>query len=285
MFKLSSPLAIAGALLSVSCLDAAAPAQALSKATFVSGKGVDTGTCSEAQPCRTFQFAINQTIAFGTVKVLDPANYGAMTITQSISIAGIEGAGINRSAGDAITINAGTNDVVNLTHLTIDGLKTGGSGIVVNSGGSLTITHCVVRNYANDGIVVQPTGKTNFLVADVVVSDNSGPGIMVRPIGAGKVFAGTLDHVLMNSNSQGLVVDSGATSAEADVVSVGSIAANNQFDGFFATGSRGALSLTHSVAFGNLPDVHQAGGIFLISFGDNSIEGFVVGTLTPIAPQ
>jgi hypothetical protein len=96
------------------CLGAA-PAQALSLATFVSGKGTDSGTCAPAFPCRSFQFAINQTSPGGTVKVLDPANYGAMTLTQSISIAGIEGAGVNGKAGDVITINAGPSDVVNLS--------------------------------------------------------------------------------------------------------------------------------------------------------------------------
>jgi hypothetical protein len=49
MFKLLSPLAIAGAILSLSWLGAA-PALALSPVTFDSGKGTDTGTCADPHP-------------------------------------------------------------------------------------------------------------------------------------------------------------------------------------------------------------------------------------------
>ena len=64
-FKLLSPLAIAGVLLLLPFLGAA-PAEALSTVTFVSGKGTDSGTCAlPATPCRTFQFAISETSAGG----------------------------------------------------------------------------------------------------------------------------------------------------------------------------------------------------------------------------
>jgi hypothetical protein len=116
MSKLFSPLSIAGALASLSILGAA-PALALSSVTFVSGKGIDTGNCAgPAHPCRTFQFAFGQTSPGGEIKALDPAPYGPMTITNSISITGVEGAGIFRtSAVDAITINAGPNDTINFS--------------------------------------------------------------------------------------------------------------------------------------------------------------------------
>jgi hypothetical protein len=121
MFKLSSSLAIAGALLTLPCLGAA-PALALSPVTFVSGKGADTGTCaSPGTPCRSFQFALGQTSPGGEIKALDPAPYGPVTITRSISITGIERASINRASGIHITINAGRLDTINLSHLTLDG--------------------------------------------------------------------------------------------------------------------------------------------------------------------
>jgi hypothetical protein len=105
------------------------PARALSLVTFVSGKGTDKSAdggnscASPTNPCRTFQFAISKTSAGGEVKALDPADYGGMVITQSISISGVEGAGIDRNSGDAVVINAGPNDVVNLSHLILDGSK------------------------------------------------------------------------------------------------------------------------------------------------------------------
>ena len=86
MSKLFSPLTIAGAFASLTFLGAA-PALAASSVTFVSGKGADSGTCaSPANPCRSFQFAFGQTSAGGEIKALDPAPYGPVTITNSISI-------------------------------------------------------------------------------------------------------------------------------------------------------------------------------------------------------
>jgi hypothetical protein len=119
-----SPLATAGALLSLSCLGAA-PALAGSPVTFVSGKGADSGNCADpAHPCRTFQHAFDQTSPGGEIKALDPAHYGRVTITHSISITGVEGASRTLdSATEAITINAGPNDAINLSHRSSTGSK------------------------------------------------------------------------------------------------------------------------------------------------------------------
>jgi hypothetical protein len=62
-FKLSTSLSAAGIILALSILDAA-PAGALSYVTFVSGKGIDS-CASPATPCRTFEFAIKETVANG----------------------------------------------------------------------------------------------------------------------------------------------------------------------------------------------------------------------------
>ena len=115
MFKFLFPRAIAGALLALPFLGAA-PARASSPVTFVSGKGADTGTCaSPAAPCRTFQFALGQTSAGGEIKALDPAPYGPVTITNSISITGVEGASINRPSGDHITIKRGAKSTPSIS--------------------------------------------------------------------------------------------------------------------------------------------------------------------------
>jgi hypothetical protein len=286
MFKFLSPLAIAGALLTLPCLGAA-PARASSLETFVSGNGSDTGTCaSPANPCRTFQFALGQTSADGEIQVLGPANYGGVIITKSISITGVEGAGIDRSADDAITINAGPNDAINLSHLILDGLGIAQNGIVLNSGGSLTITHCAVRSFVSQGIRLVPTGLTKFLIGDTLVSDNSGTGIAIAPQVAGST-QGTLDHVSAKKNSDGITVTGFATSgAPIDVTAVDSVATNNVFG--FGVGPKGLLRLSRSAATGNNTGVFINTGATVETFGDNDIHGNVTdvsGTLTHVATQ
>jgi Right handed beta helix region len=282
MSKLFSPLAAAGALLSLPCLGAA-PALASSPVTFVSGKGADSGTCaSPANPCRTFQFAVGETSPGGEIKALDPAPYGPVTITHSISITGVEGAGSFRtSAVDSITINAGPNDTINLSHLTLDGFKTANNGIVLNSGGSLTISHCTVRNFKSNGIRLQPAGNTTFLIADTVASNNGG-SIQVRPQGTGSA-QGTFDHVSANKNGDGIGV-----SGHAAALAVYSTAANNTGSGFGVGGSGAVLRLAHSAATGNATGVFVASGDLAESAGDNFIRGNgtdVSGTLTNVGTR
>lgn len=168
------------------CLGAV-PARAPSFVTFFSGKGIGTGTCAApANPCRTFHFAMVQSNPGGEIEALDPANYCGVIVTELISISGVEGAGIDRAGGPvAITIDAGANDVVNLSHLVIDGLGIAQAAILLNSGGLLTITDCVVRNFTNKGIVLEQTSNTKFLIGDTLMSDNSGNAIEVLPQGTG----------------------------------------------------------------------------------------------------
>ncbi|MCI0468299.1 MAG: right-handed parallel beta-helix repeat-containing protein [Beijerinckiaceae bacterium] len=281
MLNLSTLLAFASALALIVFLGAA-PALALSPVTYVSGTGANTGICaSPAAPCRSFQFAHNQTSAGGEIKALDSANYGPVTITKSISITGIEGAGVFRAAGSAaITINAGPGDTINLSHLTLDGFnKTAVSGILLNSGGSLTITHCSVRNFKTTGIGVLPTGNTVFLIADVAVSD-AATGIFVNPQGTGSAH-GTLDHVSVNKNTNGIFIlgNSAALSVEST--------ATNDGVGFLLS-SGAVLRLAHSSATGNDTGVFVPAGTTAESAGNNFIRGNttdVVGTLTNVGTQ
>jgi len=104
----------------------ASPVQAQSARTFVSGTGNDaSATCGRAAPCRTFAAAITRTSEFGEIAVLDPAGYGTVTITKSISIVddGVGEAGIRPPPGGfGIRISADEKAIINLRSLTIGGL-------------------------------------------------------------------------------------------------------------------------------------------------------------------
>src|ERR1041384_6787308 len=83
------------------------PPQAQTR-VFVAAQGSDSNPCTFAAPCRTFQHAHNVVAASGEIDVLDPAGYGAVTITKSISIQGHGFSGISpASSTTAITIAAG----------------------------------------------------------------------------------------------------------------------------------------------------------------------------------
>src|SRR5215203_5926302 len=61
-------------------------AQAQATRTWVSGVGDDVNPCSRTAPCKTFAGAISKTAIYGEINCLDPAGYGSVTITKSITI-------------------------------------------------------------------------------------------------------------------------------------------------------------------------------------------------------
>src|SRR5271170_3691210 len=192
---------VAGALFSL-CL-ATVPAEATVDHTYVSGKGTDTGGCiDQATACRGFTYALAQTSPSGEIIVLDPTDYGPVTITKSISIVADGGgpAGIIVPTGSAITISAGANAIVNLRGLTLDGDGTAAFGILINSAGSVTISDCFVRHFQSAGILLTLTPGT---VADVsilnsVMNDNGG-GLTVSGSGPSKTFV-TVRKSAANNN-------------------------------------------------------------------------------------
>ena len=106
-------------------------AQAQATRTWVSGVGDDVNPCSRTAPCKTFSGAISKTAAGGEIDALDPAGYGTITITKSITIDGTGTlAGILSSGGiNAVTVNALSTDTVVLRNISIDGAGSGLNGI------------------------------------------------------------------------------------------------------------------------------------------------------------
>src|SRR5215510_642454 len=98
------------------------PAQAQPTRVFVAAQGSDSNPCTFALPCRTFQHAHDVVAAKGEIDVLDPAGYGALSITKAISIQGHGFAGLAVTSGNGISISAGANDKINLRGLLIDGV-------------------------------------------------------------------------------------------------------------------------------------------------------------------
>src|SRR3989441_6315058 len=195
MCKLTSSLFIATLL--CLCLHVAS-AQAQLVATCVSmAKGNDANSssfCHCTTPCRTFATAHANTFSDGEITVLDPGDYGGLTITKSISINNDSGgeASITVSGGlTGIIVNAPAGGYVNLRGLTIQGVEFGGgTGLKFNTGFSLTMTNCVIRNHTGSGIDFFPSASSNLSVLNTLLADNGGDGISVHPTGAGTVKVG-----------------------------------------------------------------------------------------------
>src|SRR5262245_27672093 len=161
-----------------------APAQAQLR-VFVGAQGSDANPCTFAQPCRSFNRAASVVAPGGEIDVLDPAGYGSLSITKSLSVQGHGFAGISpaAAASSGVFIAAGPNDKVFLNGLIIEGQHFGATGIGLSSVGQLIIENCVVRNWVQSGIGLAPTGSTyvNIFIANTVVAQNGGDGIYRQP--------------------------------------------------------------------------------------------------------
>jgi hypothetical protein len=286
-----------------------APLQETSARTFVSSYGNDDNPCSRAAPCRTFQAAHYRTFAKGEINVLDPAGYGAVTITKSISIVndGVGSAGVLVASGaDGITINAGPNDVINLRGLTIEGAALGRNGIQFNTGKSLVMTNCVIRNLTSYGISLTPNASTSFTFSNVFVANNIIRGITLEPTGSGKVAALFNRIELHNNGASGLAVQGDSSAGTIDATVTESVS-NNNSAGFIAFSTHAVTNLmvtrstaTNSVVASNSGGVGAIGGMAtlrlsrstvqgnsvgwtgaVLSYGDNYIDGNVVGNEPP----
>ena len=224
-----------------------------------------------------------------------------MTITQSLVIEAPPGvlAFIHPPSGDAITINAGSSDVVTLRGLVLNGGS--GIGITVGTVGVLHVENCVISGFSNSGLQVNAPNDRVF-INDTVVREND----------FGLVFhggRGAVDHCRVENNvGIGIYVDGGDVSVR-DSVSAGNsahgfaaesggsensvlnlehcISTNNGTDGFetFKGGSGFVIarasnsSISENIGHG----INNGTGVLFESLGNNFVQGNVAGNVAGAA--
>jgi hypothetical protein len=288
---------------------------------FVSANGLDSNPCSFPSPCRTFQHAHDAVAANGEINVIDPAGYGALTITKAISIQGHGFAGISVPSGvNGITINAPSTAAVHLNGLLIDGNGGGSAGIAFHTGARLTVENCTVRKMGGgSGLAFRPTGTTTqtLAVSDSYFSDNASNGLDIEPQSSGATTAAITRSGFYDNANSNFFVNGANGSGAINVAVTDSVAANgNTFNG--NTGfeiesglSVSNLSLTHCLVVGNSVGVaagsshatlwlaqttvtgngqgfSQSNGGVIMTYGDNYLaasNGASLGTLTSVGKQ
>jgi hypothetical protein len=265
--------------------------------TFVSAAGNDANICTATSPCRTFQRAHDVGATGAEIEVIDPAGYGPLIISKSVSIQGHGVAGITQTSsnGVAVSIQGGSTAVVVLRGLVIEGGGLGFRGIHFQSGGSLDISDTIVHHFAGDGIIVAPTTDSKVSIRDTVANGNGGSGIYFFP--QGSLVSGAITRTVADNNNYGVYLSANATPFGLRVVAIDSEASNNATSGFFAGSTQGnnaaQLTLDGVAAFadaggsfvsavgGALYIGHSRGDFFVCAAGANSyIQSFGDNRLT-----
>jgi len=215
--------------------------------TWVSGVGDDANPCSRTAPCKTFAGAISKTAAGGEIDALDPAGYGAVTITKAITIDGGGGqvASVLVSGTNGIVVQAGPSDVVILRNLRINGIGTGINGIRFLSGKDLNVEDCVIFGFTTNGVDVALNQATQATVQVFrsIIKNNGGVGIRATNAIAPSVKV-TIDSTYVAVDNIGVEASSHSTVAINH--SVISAAASDGVKADSATGQDSLVDISKS---------------------------------------
>jgi hypothetical protein len=278
--------------------------------TWVSAaSGSDSNPCTRVSPCLTFAAALAQTAASGEIDVLDPGDFGPVTITKAVSIFndGVGVAGTIPSPGTSgIVVSAGSGDTVNLRGLIFDGVNASGtSGVVFLSGARLNISKCVFQGFTTSGATFSPgvgsATTTRLDIQDTTIANNA-TGLLIQPTGGiaasvtlrwlridnnageglrvdGTGGSGAIDATLADSTasfnaSNGIDAVSGPGNATLDIIRA--VAAANGSAGIESNQSSGgtaSVTVGTSVLYANAIGIQATGGASLLSYGNNQVTG------------
>jgi hypothetical protein len=185
--------------------------------TWVSATGNDsTCTGTTAKPCASFAQAINLTAVGGTISVLGPGDYGAITISQSITIDGTGGGTINFAGdGEGIYIDPSAAANVVLRNLSIDGAGTGSDAIFIASAGTTNVINvmidgCLISGFSQIGVGLGSESPMYVTVRNTSIQGGTLGIRTFQSIGSVVYDHVQLDHVdIQGATSSGMFTRNG----------------------------------------------------------------------------
>ena len=280
--------------------------------TWVSGVGDDANPCSRTAPCKTFAGAISKTAAGGEIDALDPAGYGAVTITKAMTIDGGGGqvASVLVAGTNGIVVQAGPSDVVILRNLRINGISGSGNGGINGirwlSGKALTVENCDIFGFTTNGIDIAKADGGKAFIHNTVVQNVGGSGLSVQSTttntsvdvdtsrfdlaGSFGIIAGSFSRITVSrsvasgNGSAGFIASAGAGTAELNVTESTS---SNNITGVQAGGGTAAVTvrISNVTLHDNLNGLVVGANGTLKSFGNNFNSGSGAPTAPNLTPQ
>ena len=264
-------------------------ASAQATRTWVSGVGDDVNPCSRTAPCKTFAGAISKTATNGEINCLDPAGYGAVTVTKSITIDCEDTQGSILSSGTNgvivnITSATDTKKAFTLRGISINGAGTGINGVRVLAANQVNLEEVVISGVTQHGVSLEnTTGTTKVSIDNCAMRNNGGNGINTFIVG-GNVSL-NVSNSRLNNNTTGLNLSNATKATISDSVingnTTGLQAASATLGVNSCTISHNTTGITSSAGgairiMGNLITNNGTG----LSLGGGTITSFVSNVFT-----
>jgi len=264
-------------MLAIACV-ASLPAAAHAQATriWLSGVGDDVNPCSRTAPCKTFAGSISKVASGGTISIIDPGEYGVVTITKPITLEGdCTAVGISAaSAASAVLISipgSGDKRVV-LRNLVLDGAGSakGLIGVSVSSASTVLIDRCLIHNFVN-GIVINTAGNINVVISATTIDRIDNAAVSATSTGIATVKT---ENVRLSNSGVGIVASGGSR-----VYALRTVASHNTDAGFLAEGDSGVarIFIDHGAATSNGTGVLSYGVDASITMTQTMVTGNGLG--------
>jgi hypothetical protein len=279
----------------------ASMAQAQATRTWVSGVGDDVNPCSRTAPCKTFAGAISKTAVNGEINCLDPAGYGAVTVTKSITIDCEDTQGSILSAGtNGVIVNitsvTDTKKAFKLRGVSINGAGTGINGIRVLAANTVHLDEVVIDGVTQHGVSLETTsGTPKVFIQDTHIRSVAGNavnsfisggsmkigigGIQLGAAGIGLHLSGNTSASISDSEINGNTT--GVQAFNASLAVVGCTIANNTTG--VVSGTGGSVRLFSTLVTHNGTGLSATGGSIVSHvsnvFAGNTADGAPTSTL------
>jgi hypothetical protein len=245
-------------------------AEAQATRTWVSGVGDDVNPCSRTAPCKTFAGAISKTAMNGEINCLDPAGYGSITVTKSITIdcedtqgsilaAGVNGVIVN------ITNALDPKKAFKIRGISINGVGTGINGIRVLAANSVHVDEVVIDGMTQHGVSIETTTTSpKVFIQDTHIRSVTGNGVNTFVTGGGVKL--TIAGSQLGATATGLSLSNNTAATISDSVVAGN--------------TTGIVASNASVAVFNCTISNNTTGINALSGGNVRVGGSMITSNT-----
>jgi hypothetical protein len=267
-------VAIQTSIFVIILLGVSAVANAQATRTWVSGVGDDVNPCSRTAPCKTFAGAISKTATNGEINCLDPAGYGAVTITKSITIDCEDTQGsilASLTNGVIVNITSGTDTkkAVMLRGISINGAGNGINGVRILSANTVTLDEVIIHGFNQHGISVETTtGNLKMLVNNTIIRNNTLHGVNAF------VIAGATANIAINGGALSMLGGNGLNFADNVKATVTQTVINGAVTGILASNAQ--VFASNCTIYNNTTGVQGQSGGTIRLFG-NTITGNATG--------